>query len=221
MVAEGVPLVWIIRTRSSYRGLAAEGVGMRVCDGGRRSDIEKVYLRPNLLHMEKLVLILLFLLLLARRSDGPAGAHATVDVLLFLFRWLQDLQKQKLLAWEMTLPQKYTHLERAQETLIDTHHGTRVVEFTTVVRRAEQRHQLALREELVPILHNLVRTAYQVHVVFLQEARHHVRAKGERDATVVFAPAGDVLVRIRPQEIAQKSAVGDLFESTIAFRRGE
>lgn len=50
------------------------------------------YLRPNLLHMGKLVLILFFLfglllLWLARRSVGPAGAHATVDVLLFLFGW--------------------------------------------------------------------------------------------------------------------------------------
>ena len=48
------------------------------------------YLRPNLLHMGKLVLIPFFgllLLWLARRSVGPAGAHATVNVLLFLFRW--------------------------------------------------------------------------------------------------------------------------------------
>lgn len=49
------------------------------------------YLRPNLLHMGKLVLIPFFfgllLLWLARRSVGPAGAHATVDVLLFLFGW--------------------------------------------------------------------------------------------------------------------------------------
>lgn len=34
----------------------------------------------------------LFLLLLARRSGGrPAGVHAPVDVLLFLFGWFEDL----------------------------------------------------------------------------------------------------------------------------------
>lgn len=50
------------------------------------------YLRPNLLHMGKLVLIPLFLLLLARRSGGgAAGAHAPVDVLLFLFGRFEDL----------------------------------------------------------------------------------------------------------------------------------
>ena len=54
--------------------------------------IVMAYLRPNLLHMGKLVLISLFLLLLARRSDGRAGAHAPVDVLLFLFGWLEDLR---------------------------------------------------------------------------------------------------------------------------------
>ena len=49
------------------------------------------YLRPNLLDIGKLVLIRLFLLLLMRRSDGPAGAHAPSNVLLFLFGWLEDL----------------------------------------------------------------------------------------------------------------------------------
>lgn len=32
------------------------------------------------------------LLLFPRRSDGSATAHATVDVLLFLFGWFQDLR---------------------------------------------------------------------------------------------------------------------------------
>jgi hypothetical protein len=37
----------------------------------------------------------LLLLLLSRRSDGLAEAHAPVDVLLFLFCWLQDLEGTK------------------------------------------------------------------------------------------------------------------------------
>jgi len=56
--------------------------------------LKKAYLRPNLLHMEKLVLIPLFLLWFAR-SDGSARAHAPVDVLLFLFCWFQDLSRKK------------------------------------------------------------------------------------------------------------------------------
>jgi hypothetical protein len=50
----------------------------------------------------------------------------------------------------------------------------------------------------------------EVHVVFLQEARHHVRTKCEGHATIVFAPAGDVLVRIGPQQIAEETAVRNL-----------
>lgn len=46
--------------------------------------------------------------------------------------------------------------------------------------------------------------------MFLQEARDDIGAEGERDTTVVFAPAGDILVGIGPQQIAKETAVGDL-----------
>lgn len=52
-----------------------------------------IYLRPNLLNTETLVSFFnkLLLLLLSRRSDGSARAHATVDVLLFLLSRFQNL----------------------------------------------------------------------------------------------------------------------------------
>lgn len=72
-------------------GLAAGVVGEDVMRALLKRFV-KAYLRPNLLHMGKLVLILfLFLLLLSRRSDGTAGAHATVNVLLLFLGWFQDL----------------------------------------------------------------------------------------------------------------------------------
>ena len=46
--------------------------------------------------------------------------------------------------------------------------------------------------------------------MFLQETRDNVRSKGERDTTIVFGPPGDVLVGIRPEQIAQQAAVRDL-----------
>lgn len=49
------------------------------------------YLRPNLLYTRKFVIVHLFLRL-PRRSDGPAGTKTTVNVLLFLLRWFQDLK---------------------------------------------------------------------------------------------------------------------------------
>ena len=102
------------------------------------------------------------------------------------------------------------HLKRAKASFIDSHHSTCIVEFSTVVWRTEQCDELALRKELVAVFNDLVGTANQVHVVFLQEARDNVRTECETDTSVVFAPASDVLVRIGPQEIAEKTAVRDL-----------
>lgn len=89
-------------------------------------------------------------------------------------------------------------LKAAEQALVDAHHGAGIIEFAAVVRRAEEGDELTLAEELVPILHHLVGTANEVHVVLLQEARHHVRAEGEGHAAVVLAPTRNVLVRVRP-----------------------
>ena len=62
-----------------------------------------------------------------------------------------------------------------------------------------------------------MRSADQIHVMLLQKARYHVWAKGERDTTIIFAPAGNVLVWIRPQKIAKKTTVGDL-KASVSIR---
>lgn len=48
-----------------------------------------------------------------------------------------------------------THLERAEQGLVYTHHRAGVVEFTTVIWCGEQCYEMALREELVAILDDL------------------------------------------------------------------
>lgn len=103
-----------------------------------------------------------------------------------------------------------TNLEGAEQTFIHAHHGTSVVELAAVVGGAEQRDELALRKELVAILDDLVGTADQVHVVFLEEARDDVWTERERDTAVVLGPTGNILVGVGPQQIAEKAAVGDL-----------
>lgn len=55
-----------------------------------------------------------------------------------------------------------------------------------------------------------MRTAYEIHIVLLQETRYHVWAECEADTSVVLAPPSDVLVRIRPQKIAEQTAVRNL-----------
>lgn len=51
-----------------------------------------IYLRPNLLYTGSWCWHILLLLLLPWRSYGTASVHATMDVLLFLLRRLQDLR---------------------------------------------------------------------------------------------------------------------------------
>jgi hypothetical protein len=103
-----------------------------------------------------------------------------------------------------------TYLEATQQTLVHAHHGARIVELATVVWRREECNELPLREELIAVLCNLVGAAYKVHVVFLQEATDDIWPKGKGHAAVVFAPAGDVLVGVGPEKIAEEAAVGDL-----------
>ena len=49
-------------------------------------------------------------------------------------------------------------LEGAHECLVNGHHGARVVKLPAIVGRRKQRHQLPLREKLIPILNHLVRS---------------------------------------------------------------
>lgn len=105
-----------------------------------------------------------------------------------------------------------TNLERAKQTFIYAHHGTRIVKLSTVVRCTEQGHKLALGEELVTVLDDLVGTADEIHVVLLEEARYDVRPECEADASVIFTPTGNILVGVGPQQVAEQAAVGDLLD---------
>jgi hypothetical protein len=136
------------------------------------------------------------ILFAGRGRRGSARRMTAIHVLLFLFGWLQDLFGDVSVVVYVT--RKDSYLERTQKTLIHTHHCACVVKLTTVVRCAEKRNQLPLREELIPVFDDLVCAADEIHVMFLEEAGYHVRSKGERDTSVVFAPARDVFVRIGP-----------------------
>ena len=74
---------------------------------------------------------------------------------------------------------------------------------SAIVWCAKNGHQSSIVPELVPILHNLMCSTNEIHVVLLQESRHNVRSEGERDTSVVLAPASNILVGIRPEEIAE------------------
>lgn len=48
--------------------------------------------------------------------------------------------------------------------------------------------------------------------MFLQEPRYYVWTEGKGYTTVVLAPACDILVGIRPQEIAEETTVRNLYD---------
>lgn len=72
-----------------------------------------------------------------------------------------------------------TYLERAHESLVDTHHRTSVVKLATVVGRREESDELAFGEEFVAVLHHLMRATYEVQVVLVQVLGHHLRTERE------------------------------------------
>lgn len=55
-------------------------------------------------------------------------------------------------------------------------------------------------------------TADQIHVVLLEEARYDVRTECKADASVIFAPTGNIFVGVGPQQVAKQAAVGDLWK---------
>lgn len=81
------------------------------------------------------------------------------------------------------------YLETTHQSFIDAHHTAGVVEFSAIVWRGEQGDQLTLRKEFVTVFDNLMRSAYQIHIVAIQESRHHIRAECEGNTSVVFAPS--------------------------------
>ena len=52
-----------------------------------------------------------------------------------------------------------------------------------------------------------MRPADQIQVVSVQELGHHIGAEGEGNPAIVLPPPLNVLVRIRPQQIAEQSRV--------------
>lgn len=53
--------------------------------------------------------------------------------------------------------------------------------------------------------------------MFLQEPRDHIGAECEGYTSIVLAPAGNVLVGIGPEEIAEETAIRNLNRSVVSM----
>jgi len=119
---------------------------------------------------------------------------------LFLLCRFEDLRGKDISIWAQ--PRHHhllnTNLERAKKAFVDAHHGTSIVKLATIVGRTKERDELTLGEELVAILNDLMGTADEIHVVFLEEPGYDVWSESERDTAVILAPPSDILIWIRP-----------------------
>lgn len=127
---------------------------------------------------------------------------------MFLLRRFQDLDD--FISTQSADWTRSPYLERAEQTLVDAHHRTCIVKFTAVVGCAEQSHKLALGEKLVAVFYDLMSATDKVHVMLLQESGYHVWTECEADTSVVLTPARNILIGVRPQQIAEKSTIGNL-----------
>jgi len=69
---------------------------------------------------------------------------------------------------------------------------------------------LSLGEKLVAVFDNLVSSADEIHVMLLQESRDYIGSESEGNTTIVLAPSSDILIGVRPKEIAEKTTIRNL-----------
>lgn len=118
-----------------------------------------------------------------------------------------------------------SYLERTHHLLINGHHGSRVVELSTIIRRGEKRDEPPLCEKLEPVfdhlpsssalrlvalgylygwvLAHLMPPANQIQIMLLRKPRDDVRAERKPRASVVLPPTRDVLVGIAPEDVRE------------------
>jgi len=79
---------------------------------------------------------------------------------------------------------------------------------------------LAAAEELVAIFYDLVSTADQVDVVFLEEGFNDCFTEGVGDTTIVFTPGGLAFLGIRPQKVTKKTIFRNFGRSSDLLQLG-
>lgn len=74
----------------------------------------------------------------------------------------------------MKIFSRQNYLETAHQRFVNAHHSAGIVEFATVVWRREKRDELPLGEEFITVFDHLMRPAYEIHIMTIQELRHDV-----------------------------------------------
>lgn len=104
---------------------------------------------------------------------------------------------------ELFLVGRFEDLKGTHECIINRHHGTSIVKFTTVIGSGEKSDQLPLGKKFISILDHLMGTTDQVQVMFMEELGHDIGSKRVGDTTIILSPSHDILVGIGPKEVTK------------------
>lgn len=122
----------------------------------------------------------------------------------------EDLSRTSLVGKSLPLFRWLEDLEAAHESVINTHHCPRIVEFSAIIGCREKRHELSPCKEFVAVLDDLMGSANKVKVMLVKELSNNILAEGEGYSAIVLSPPVNVFVRIRPKEITQQSGVRNI-----------
>ena len=101
-------------------------------------------------------------------------------------------------------------MEGARQIFLDAHHGSAVVELSTVVRRREDCDELLLGEELIAVLNDLMSATDEIQLVFPQKRKDDLLTEDIADSSFGLAPHFDRGFGVGPQKVAQQSGVGNV-----------
>ena len=103
------------------------------------------------------------------------------------------------------------HMQRAQQIAVHAEHRSRVGQHASIIGRGEDGEQSRVREELVPIVHDLVRSTDQIQVELLEEIEHHFLGERVAHAPLVRTPPLRlVALGVRPEQVADQALVGNV-----------
>ena len=101
------------------------------------------------------------------------------------------------------------NIKSAKELLIDTHHGTSVVELSAVVWRREY-YELCPITKLIAIFIHLMCSAYEAQVRLFQELGGDLSHKSEGIPSVTHRLVQAAFVGVRPEQVTEHSLIKNI-----------
>jgi len=98
----------------------------------------------------------------------------------------------------------------ASQVLRHLHEAGVVLEHSAVVWCAEDGHEVAVREELVAVVHDHVAASYKIDIVLPTEILDNIFVKGEAHTSLVLLPVIISALGVRPEQVTEQPCIGDI-----------